>query len=67
MALREVRIGGIAGSPQPCANSGAAVASAPDPLRKADLMDIVFLVVIMVLYGVTHWLAAAISRLGGIE
>ena len=30
-------------------------------------MDIVFLVVIMVLYGVTHWLAAAISRLGGIE
>lgn len=30
-------------------------------------MDIVFIGVIVVLYGVTHWLTAAISRLGGIE
>jgi len=28
-------------------------------------MDIVFVVVILVLYAVTHWLASAISRLGG--
>lgn len=30
-------------------------------------MDIVFIVAILVLYGVTHWGASAISRLGGIE
>jgi len=30
-------------------------------------MDIVFIVVILVLYGVTHCVASAISRLGGIE
>jgi hypothetical protein len=30
-------------------------------------MDIVFIVVILVLYAATHWVAAAISRLGGIE
>jgi hypothetical protein len=30
-------------------------------------MDIVFVVVILVLYGATHWVASAISRLGGIE
>ena len=30
-------------------------------------MDIAFLVLILVLYGVTHWVASAISRLGGIE
>jgi hypothetical protein len=34
---------------------------------KAGLMDIAFIVVILVLYGVTHWMASAISRLGGIE
>lgn len=30
-------------------------------------MDSVFIVVILVLYAVTHWVAAAMSRLGGIE
>ncbi len=30
-------------------------------------MDIIFLVVILVLYGVTHWVTSAISRLRGIE
>ena len=30
-------------------------------------MDIVFIVVVLVLYGVTHWVVSAISRLGGIE
>jgi len=30
-------------------------------------MDIVFIVAVLVLYGVTHWLASAISRLGGLE
>jgi len=30
-------------------------------------MDIVFVVVIVVLYGITHWVASAISRLGGLE
>ncbi len=30
-------------------------------------MDIVFVVVILVLYAVTHWVASAISGLGGIE
>jgi hypothetical protein len=30
-------------------------------------MDIVFIVVIVVLYGITHWVTSAISRLGGIE
>ncbi len=30
-------------------------------------MDIVFVVAILTLYGVTHWVASAISRLGGIE
>jgi hypothetical protein len=30
-------------------------------------MDIVFILVIGVLYAVTHWLARAISRLGGAE
>jgi hypothetical protein len=30
-------------------------------------MDIVFIPVILVLYAVTHWVASAISRLGGIE
>jgi len=30
-------------------------------------MDVVFLLVIIVLYAVTHWLAAALSRLGGHE
>ncbi len=30
-------------------------------------MDIVFVVAILTLYGVTRWVASAISRLGGIE
>jgi hypothetical protein len=30
-------------------------------------MDILFVVVIVVLYALTHWLASAVSRLGGIE
>ncbi len=30
-------------------------------------MDIVFIVAILALYGVTHWVTSAISRLGGIE
>lgn len=30
-------------------------------------MDIVFLIVILALYGVTHWVTSAISRLGGVE
>ena len=30
-------------------------------------MDIVFTVMILVLYGITHWVTSAISRLGGIE
>jgi hypothetical protein len=30
-------------------------------------MDIVFIVVLLVLYGVTHWVTSAIGRLGGIE
>ncbi len=30
-------------------------------------MDILFIVLILALYGVTHWVASAISRLGGIE
>jgi hypothetical protein len=30
-------------------------------------MDIVFVVVILALYAATHWVAGAISRLGGIE
>jgi hypothetical protein len=30
-------------------------------------MDIVFVVAILVLYGVTHWLASAAARLGGVE
>jgi hypothetical protein len=30
-------------------------------------MDIVFIVVIVVLYGATHWVTSAVSRLGGIE
>jgi hypothetical protein len=30
-------------------------------------MDVVFLLAIIALYAVTHWLAAAISRLGGHE
>jgi len=35
--------------------------------KKGGRMDIVFVVVIVALYGVTHWVTAAISRLGGIE
>jgi hypothetical protein len=30
-------------------------------------MDIVFILVIVVLYAITHWIISAISRLGGIE
>jgi len=30
-------------------------------------MDIVFIGVIVALYGITHWVTSAISRLGGIE
>jgi len=30
-------------------------------------MDVLFVVVIVVLYGMTHWVASAISRLGGSE
>lgn len=30
-------------------------------------MDIVFILVILVLYAMTHWVASAVSRLGGIE
>jgi hypothetical protein len=30
-------------------------------------MDAVFILVIIALYAITHWLAAAVSRLGGIE
>jgi len=30
-------------------------------------MDIVFILVIVALYAVTHWLIWALSRLGGVE
>jgi hypothetical protein len=30
-------------------------------------MDIVFILVIIALYGATQWIAGAISRLGGLE
>ncbi len=30
-------------------------------------MDVVFILTIISLYAATHWLAAAVSRLGGIE
>ncbi len=30
-------------------------------------MDAIFILIIIALYTVTHWLAAAVSRLGGIE
>jgi len=30
-------------------------------------MDVVFVLVILVLYAVTHWLATAISKLGSVE
>jgi hypothetical protein len=30
-------------------------------------MDIVFIAAILVLYGVTHWVASAICRLGGVQ
>jgi hypothetical protein len=30
-------------------------------------MDIVFILVIVVLYAATHWIASAVSRLGGGE
>jgi len=30
-------------------------------------MDIAFIVLTLLLYGVTHWMASAISRLGGLE
>jgi hypothetical protein len=30
-------------------------------------MDIIFVVVMLLLYAVTHWVASAIARLGGVE
>jgi hypothetical protein len=30
-------------------------------------MDAVFILIIIALYATTHWLVAAVSRLGGIE
>jgi hypothetical protein len=30
-------------------------------------MDAVFILTIIALYAATHWLAAAVSRLGGVE
>jgi hypothetical protein len=30
-------------------------------------MDAVFILIIIGLYAITHWLAAAVARLGGIE
>jgi hypothetical protein len=30
-------------------------------------VDFIFLLVLIVLYAATHWLVAAISRLGGLE
>jgi hypothetical protein len=30
-------------------------------------MDAVFILVVIALYAVTHWLVAAIARLGGVE
>lgn len=30
-------------------------------------MDLVFIVALIILYAVTHWLIAAISRLGNVE
>ena len=30
-------------------------------------MDLVFIVIIFALYGATHWLTWALSRLGGVE
>lgn len=57
----------MAAAPQPARDGGSAAGSARALLRKADLMDIIFLLVILVLYGLTHWVASAISRLGGIE
>jgi hypothetical protein len=30
-------------------------------------MDVIFILGIIALYAVTHWLASAISRLGGVE
>jgi hypothetical protein len=30
-------------------------------------MDVVFIIVIIAVYAATHWLARALSRLGGVE
>jgi hypothetical protein len=30
-------------------------------------MDAIFIVIIVALYATTHWLARAVSRLGGVE
>jgi hypothetical protein len=30
-------------------------------------MDVIFILIIVALYAVTHWLAWALSRLGGVE
>jgi hypothetical protein len=30
-------------------------------------MDAIFILIILALYAATHWIAAAVSRLGGVE
>jgi hypothetical protein len=38
------------------------------PLNPEDAsMDVVFVLIIVALYAVTHWVTWAISRLGGLE
>ena len=36
-------------------------------MSKGAVVDIVFILIIVALYGVTHWLIWALSRLGGVE
>jgi hypothetical protein len=36
-------------------------------LPEKTIMDAVFILIIVGLYATTHWLAAAVSRLGGVE
>ncbi len=53
--------------PRESASARSPARASAEPERERATMDAIFILIIIGLYLATHWLAAAVSRLGGVE
>lgn len=54
-------------SSQPAHHRHASLQAPERRWRRAAVVDVVFILIILTLYALTHWVTAAIARLGGVE